>query len=131
MSEIAPTLLRIESLCHATEDADKVRSLFFRLAPEEDTTTETLYGHHKNPILKLLYLTKKPAEILSFLSKIPDGFVPEIEGKKASIYLRKDSLLDGRWEAAGTDEPAVFIEISFKAFGEGLTERYFLEKRWR
>jgi RNA binding exosome subunit len=128
---IVPATIRVETLCHATEDQERVSAIFSLLVPPEETKLERLYGHYKNRILKLSYCSSKKEGVIAFLSKIPAGFAPDIEGKKATIYLRKDALCGGEWRPAEQNEPAVFVEIGFKVFGGNLSEEYFLRRGWQ
>lgn len=126
---ITPAMLKAETFCHLTEEPELVRKAFAFLVPDAGIGSERIYGHYKNPIVKLSFSTPKRQEIAGILSRIA-GCEPSIDGNRAVFRLSKFSLLEGRAEEAGEDQ-AVLVEASFSSFGsgEGL-EDYLARRGW-
>jgi RNA binding exosome subunit len=117
--------VRFRAYSHATEDQSKVESAVMFASGVREVDTETLKGHHGNPLVKITVFLSKRKDLEAFLDRLGSaGILPGVldtlerrvdRENCLHIRLSKQAAYKGRIEATENDE-AISVVAKVKAY---------------
>jgi len=135
--------LHARTICHATEDLDKVRLAMRNAVGEVEQRISKTEGHHGNPITILEASVDDPKALDEFFLRIGDATVKEMldsldnridDGCNLFLKLDKQAALLGNLQMARNDD-AISIRIKVSAFparcsiARGMVDEYLRSVR--
>lgn len=100
--------VRLRTYSHATEDQSRVESAMRFVSGAQKVETETLKGHHGNPVVKITVFLNKRKDLEAFLEKLRD----------VGIFTRILASLDRRLD----EEGSLHLRFSKQAAYKGTIE---------
>ncbi|MCK4367757.1 MAG: hypothetical protein KAW84_07420 [Thermoplasmata archaeon] len=117
--------VRFRAYSHATEDKSRVESAMRCVSGAQNVETETLKGHHGNPLVKMTVFLSKRKDLEAFLGKLKTaGILEEILGtldrrmdEEGSLHMRlsKQAAYKGRIEITEKDD-AISLTAKVRAY---------------